>query len=302
MFETIVVGFDGTPEGEDALALARALAAPGGRIIAACQYWYEPVTARVGKSGPGPEAMRQDADGVLAAAPADVERRAVPGASPARALQGLAEEEEPDLIVLGSCHRGLRARALLGGTAERLLQGSPCPVAVAPRGHRDRAGAAPRRIVVGYCPEPEADMALLTARSIGRETGAEVTAVVAFNALAYAPMSPVMPAYNSWTEEARATVETDTAGHLAELLDGETVPTRTVEGDATAILRRSAEDADLLVMGSRAYGPVRRVIIGSVAHRLLAEGLSCAVLITPRGAEQPHHDAPAAAGAEASAV
>jgi nucleotide-binding universal stress UspA family protein len=302
MFDTIVVGFDGTPEGEDALALARTLAAPGGRVIAACQYWYEPLTARVGKSGPGPEAMRVDADAALAGAPGGVERRPVPGASPARALQELAEEEAPDLIVLGSCHRGLRARALLGGTAERLLHGSPCPVAVAPRGYRDHGGAAPRRIVVGYRDEPEADMALLTARSIGRETGAEVTAVVAFNALAYAPMSPVMPAYNSWTEDARAAVEADTANHQAELLDGGTVPTRTVEGEATAILRRSAEDADLLVMGSRAYGPVRRVIIGSVAHRLLAEGLPCPVLITPRGADQPRHGAAAAAGAESSAV
>lgn len=302
MFETIVVGFDGTPEGEDALALARTLAAPGGRIIAACQYWYEPVTARVGKSGPGPEAMRVDADAALAGASGGVERRAIPGSSPARALHELADEEHADLIVLGSCHRGLRLRAMLGGTAERLLHGSPCPVAVAPRGYRDQGSAPPRRVVVGYRDEAEADMALLTARSIGRETGADVTAVIAFNALAYAPMSPVMPAYNSWTEDARATVGADTADHLAELLDGETVPTRIVEGDATAVLRRSADDADLLVMGSRAYGPIRRVIIGSVAHRLLADGVLCPVLITPRGSMSSRDEETAAATAEPSAA
>jgi nucleotide-binding universal stress UspA family protein len=46
----------------------------------------------------------------------------------------------------------------------------------------------------------------------------------------------------------------------AELLEGEAV-------DTLATLDR--RDADLLVCGSRAYGPLRRVLLGGVSTRLL---------------------------------
>src|ERR687885_718966 len=57
-----------------------------------------------------------------------------PGLAPGRALHELAERESAALLVLGSSHRSAVGRVLAGTTAERLLHGSPCPVAVAPRG------------------------------------------------------------------------------------------------------------------------------------------------------------------------
>jgi nucleotide-binding universal stress UspA family protein len=41
---------------------------------------------------------------------------------------------------------------------------------------------------------------------------------------------------------------------------------------------------DLLVCGSRGYGPVRRVLLGTVSAALLRQA-SVPVLVTPRGGE-----------------
>jgi cellulose biosynthesis protein BcsQ len=48
-------------------------------------------------------------------------------------------------------------------------------------------------------------------------------------------------------------------------------------------LERSG-DFDLIVVGSRAYGPLRRTMLGSTSRRLF-NGSSCAVLAVPRGSE-----------------
>src|SRR5262249_35072195 len=137
----VLVAYEGSDRSQDALALGRALVAPGGEITAACSYWYEPRSARVGKGSYG-DVMRSDAETVLRELPThDGERlrtTPAPGPTPAWALHDLLEDGDYDLVVVGSTHRGRMGRALAGTTAERLLHGSPCPVAVAPLGYRDR--------------------------------------------------------------------------------------------------------------------------------------------------------------------
>jgi nucleotide-binding universal stress UspA family protein len=44
--------------------------------------------------------------------------------------------------------------------------------------------------------------------------------------------------------------------------------------------------ADLFVVGSRGYGPHRRVLLGSVSGRLVRNA-ACPVLVVPRGIEAP---------------
>jgi nucleotide-binding universal stress UspA family protein len=53
-------------------------------------------------------------------------------------------------------------------------------------------------------------------------------------------------------------------------------------GDPTEALIAVSEHLDLLVCGSRGYGRVRAVLLGSVTRRLVAEA-SCPVLVLPRG-------------------
>ena len=67
--------------------------------------------------------------------------------------------------------------------------------------------------------------------------------------------------------------------------DGVEVKRIMAEGPAAPALRnRSSEGLDMLCLGSRGYGPLRRVLLGSVSSDLLHE-VACPVLVVPRGAE-----------------
>ncbi len=141
---TIVIGFDGTDSGEDALALGLLLARATqavplvavvhpqeypigvGRVDAEwVAYMHEQATELLGR------ARR------LATDDAGAEFREVSAPSESRGLHELAEREQAELVVVGSSSRGPMGRTYPGSTGERLLQGSACPVAVAPRGLRE---------------------------------------------------------------------------------------------------------------------------------------------------------------------
>ena len=73
-----------------------------------------------------------------------IEIKAVPNPSPPTACTRSPRRMDAGLIVVGSTHTGRAGRVLPGSTAERLLHGSPCPVAVAPKGYAHRAAASRR--------------------------------------------------------------------------------------------------------------------------------------------------------------
>ena len=149
MYGKIVVGYDGTEQGHDALALAAVLRAPRGAVIASHVY---PETGR-GSGAKLQSAMADAALETLAGAREQLngdwlELRAVPGNSAAHGLHHLCTDEEADLVVVGSSHRGEAGRVVAGSVGERLLNGSPCPVALAPKGFRE--AAFPRVVGVAY--------------------------------------------------------------------------------------------------------------------------------------------------------
>jgi nucleotide-binding universal stress UspA family protein len=59
-----------------------------------------------------------------------------------------------------------------------------------------------------------------------------------------------------------------------------------VEGEPVEVLLEHSDDLGLLVVGSRAYGPLRRVLLGSVSDALL-DRAGCPVMILPRGVQHP---------------
>ena len=73
------------------------------------------------------------------------------------------------------------------------------------------------------------------------------------------------------------------AGAVAGL-DGDIVASqRLLDGDAQYLLARESEDVDLLVVGSRGYGPLRAVLLGSVSSALVRSARSPLVVV-PRSA------------------
>ena len=61
------------------------------------------------------------------------------------------------------------------------------------------------------------------------------------------------------------------------------VPTERIEleGDPAAALATAARDLDLLIVGSRSYGPLGAVLLGAVTRQLVRMA-SCPVMVVPR--------------------
>jgi nucleotide-binding universal stress UspA family protein len=183
----ILVGIDGGDSQRDALALGARLAGLGGkRLLVATVHptwrWanvFDPVYEH---------AVEEEAAAILRRARCELgrtgcETRALGAASVPPALHELAAEEHVDALVIGSCHRGAVGRVMLGGTAERVVQGAPCPVVVAPRGYATH-GRALRSIAVAYDGGAESDAALGWAQTLAERGGARLTLVHVFHAYA----------------------------------------------------------------------------------------------------------------------
>jgi nucleotide-binding universal stress UspA family protein len=230
----------------------------------------------------------------------DVDTRLLVDTSPAHAVHRLAADEGAELIVVGRTHRGPVGRVLPGSTAEQLVHGSPCAVALVPG---DWIARPLESVAVGFVDTPEGRSALVTAVGIAGTTGAALRVVSVVHGtpepealnLRGAPLEPT-PARG-----ARRRAEAEAALHAAiEALAPAGVPELHAD-DAASVLTRVSEHADLVVCGSRGYGPFLGVVLGSVSRRLL-DHARCPVLVVPRGVEPPlRRPAPARAAAPVSA-
>jgi nucleotide-binding universal stress UspA family protein len=297
MFNKVIVGDDGLDGGADALALARAIA-PDAELILATAYPWDATPSRFLQLGYGNilrddtvKALRQRRDDAGLAGARAV---AIPDTSPARALQHLAEAQDADLIVTGTAsHAGL-GRMLLGDVSRDILHGAPCPVAVAPRGF---AAGHPATVGVAFDFSPEAEKALALAVELAGALGARVKVreVVAADLWPLTGSYPVID-LDDIAEELIADAEKRMQAKISELHTDVPVDVHAVVGATTERLEQLADDVDLLVCGSRGWGAVRRVVLGSTADRLIHHA-ACPVLVVPRTADTGTADAPTEATA-----
>jgi nucleotide-binding universal stress UspA family protein len=242
------------------------------------------------QEGHDDEGLRADAGPALAdlreqleAGGIEVEYRELHGWSASRALHEAAEQEDAGLLVVGSAKHGVAGKIKPGSTAERLLHGAPCPITVVPRGWEP--GEALRVIGVAWTDSLEANDALRGALALARATGATLHAitVVKPRALWYSETS----AGRDSTEVAgEHKVDAEIALKSAVEAAGADVPVEieAFVGDPADVLIELSAHHDLLVCGSRGYGPVRAVLLGGVSHRVAAEA-HCPVVVLPRGVE-----------------
>ena len=83
---------------------------------------------------------------------------------------------------------------------------------------------------------------------------------------------------------------------VAELDPGTPVHTQTIKGEPCEVLVEQSARLDLLVLGSRAYGPLRHVLLGSVSAPVMREA-HCPVLVVPRGSQPDKSEAEGERGA-----
>ncbi len=237
----IVVGIDGNPGGEDAIALAHDLTGTGSRKIIE---EHMPVTI-----------------------------------TPSVALVGMAEREEAGTLVVGSPHRGRIGRALLGSVAHHVLHHAPCEVIVAPRGYAELGHKGIAKIAVAYDGTAESRTALRRAEALARETGASLHLIVAEDPVVagiqggqeFSPKTNASAVLKEGLDSVASSIEA-----TGERLDPDW---RKVDRSiAEAVAEACEKDIDVLVAGTRP--PLDRFLLGSVTNHLV-DMAPCAVLVVP---------------------
>ena len=276
----LLVGVDGRDGGRDAAALARVLATgdPKSGVVAIMNIYTGPfpmeyalLEGEAGKEAkPALDEARQILDDV------EVETRAFGGGSTAAIFSTLAEREGFDAMVVGSSHWGPIGQVLIGSTTKSLLNGATCEIFVAPRGYAQESRSDFRVIAVGYDGTPESKAALRRAEDLARPSNAtikvmtvvEPPVIIPGPTGGYAPPAPRDP--DSILNDAVHSVDKSLGAERVRL-----------DGAPADALADACKDVDLLVLGSRGYGPVARVLLGSVS-REVAKHTPCPLLVIPR--------------------
>jgi nucleotide-binding universal stress UspA family protein len=282
----IAVGVDGYPEGRDAVVLGAAIADVTGAELMLVAVHPDPLV--VMPSGMSWTSLRKEAEGMLR----DVRDSLAPGArivaetdlSIPRALHRVVRRDHRDLLVVGSSRHAPEGRVRIGKRTRQLLGHFECALAIAPRGLQTRPSFGMGRIGVGYEGGPESDAALGLAGSIAVAAGAElhVRGVVddRIRVLTRSALRGLVS--TEWTdviaEEEQRLNELSLAGARAM---GATASVEVLRGRPADALLALSRDVDLLVIGSRRWGPAARVLLGSTGEALLHDA-ACPVLAVPR--------------------
>jgi nucleotide-binding universal stress UspA family protein len=206
---------------------------------------------------------------------AAVESRVVAG-DPREEIVRLAHEWTADLVVVGARGLGALATAFLGSVSLAVARHAPCAVLVV------RPSPRPLRSAVVALDGSEG--ALDAARFFARFPLPSTLAVRLVGVVEPPPMPRTAPstarsmlraAVSLITEDRRRALE----AAVDEAAKRFAAPTRELPvGSPAETLERVATDVDLLVMGARGLGPLKRLLLGSVSERVLRHA-ACPVLI-----------------------
>jgi nucleotide-binding universal stress UspA family protein len=275
LFENVLIGIDGHQGGRDAVALAKEIAAPGAKLTLAYVYGGRPVGGLASAIAvpfeleAGENALTQ----TLRESRLDARKELVFGESVGRGLHELAEQLDADLLVVGSTRHALLGRVLLRDDARAALNGAPCAVAIASRAYAH----APRslsRLGVGYNDSPESAQALAAAHGLAKRYGSTIEALRVIPLPRVQEETPIPADF----DDAINALEQQFSARFGEL-DG--VEGRVTYGEPREELAQFAKSLDLLIVGSRGYGPLGRLLHGSVSGYLLGHS-SCSLLVLPR--------------------
>jgi nucleotide-binding universal stress UspA family protein len=199
-------------------------------------------------------------------------------------INHLVSTEHRDLLVVGSSRDGADGQISIGHTTRQLLHDLSCPIAIAPRGLSARGQFALRRVAVGFDGGPHSHVALALARRLAEQASAEL--------VVRGVVDDRLPS-SSWT---RAWVDPFRDEWL-KALDDQAVALRrqldaAVEGVQTAVstgilrgapgarLSELSSEVDLIVIGSRRWGVIARLLLGG-AGEALARSSTAPLLIVP---------------------
>ncbi len=207
----------------------------------------------------------------------------VDAGAPSAVVLEVAEEVNADLVVVATRGLGGFRRALLGSTAERVIRYAGPPVLSVHAA--DGAAARPiRHVLVPTDFSRDARLAVETAIRVCRlGEGSKVHLLHVFDLppeynLYQTPS--VSDLYRRNRDTVRAELENELAALAREIGDGATeIATEIVEGHPAEVVVDRAADlgVDLIAMGTHGRSGLQRLVLGSVARRVVQHA-PCPVL------------------------
>jgi nucleotide-binding universal stress UspA family protein len=285
----VIVGVDASQRSRDALALGQALIEPGGRLLIVHAHPFGELSGLL-TEGDEERLVREAAESVARQAHEVLddrtgrELRIVAARSPAAALQQVALETDAALIAVGSSERSGPGKVLAGSVAEALLSGAPVPVAVAPGGYASATRPRARLIGCAFDGSAEARHALHQAVELASRLDADIQIIGVHQHVSFGVSVSGTFGYRSANDALRQALQAKLDEATDKLDSGAGATTLLLEGPVAATLITQSAELDLLVAGSRGYGPVRRVLVGSVSRALVRDA-SCPVVVVPRPGE-----------------
>ena len=208
----------------------------------------------------------------------DVEYRRVDAGSTSRGLHELAEHDGTPLVILGTQRGAQVERTFPGSTAERLFSGAGSPVAIVPGGYAGSTPGSLDRVSAAFVDTADGRLALSHAARIAAHLNADLRVVtVVPDTLVEAGVGEK----DYFGQAQRADYERALQS-AAQRMDPAVTTAVLQGGPADALAEIGPQDADLIVAGSRGYGPVRRVLLGGVVNRLVRRA-RVPVVVVPRG-------------------
>jgi len=283
----IAVGVSARPEGRDAAVLGAALAHATGSDLMLIAVIADPIV--LPPIGVSWKNLRKQAYSGLA----EIRDAVMPSAriavrtdlSVPRALRRVVAREHRDLLVVGSSNKAPEGSVRIGKRVRQLIGYASWPLAIAPRGIHNKAEVPLKRVGVGYDGGADSESALSVAASISVAAGAKLRVCGVVDDRAKSALwSPV--------RDARVPAELDDLVRNEQdlLHERAAAAAHSLDPDARVDIRRGrpanslldlCADVDLLVIGSRRWGAVARLLLGSTGESL-AYHATCPILIVPR--------------------
>ncbi len=287
LFQRLVVGADGSAEAHDAVALGAMIASASGADVSLLGVY--PTALFPIKGMTDRQTERRVAEKAL-----EYERRrwdiaasvhTTSDFSIPRALSHHAERWKADVIVVGPGVNAAEGHASISPRSRQLLGSGHFGLAIARRGLAE-SDPQLHTIGVGYDAAPESELALEVAAGLARRSGAELKLLTVVDdrlpmlsarqwmTLTEADLKSMWESHREQAaQEARKAVE---EYHVTATIEA-------VRGDPAECLRAFTQQLDLLVIGSRRWGTLARVLAGSVGEALVADS-QCSLLMVPRPA------------------
>ncbi|GAB3437514.1 universal stress protein [Phycicoccus ginsengisoli] len=272
----VVVGYDATPAADAAVRWAAVEAERLGSVLTVvCAV---ELGAGAGLGARAPEAVRMGRE--LARRGAQIAHDAAPGAAPARVVgtaggaagELVARSASAALVVVGAARA--RGVAALGSVSFGVTLHARCPVVLVPE-HADPRLAS-RDVVVGVDGSRSSRSALDLGARLALAGGGDVRVVTAWQPTGPGPLTatPGDQAFVSQAREEEARRELAGAvEHVRHEHPDLDVGGSVVQGPVADVLSASAQDAGLLVVGSRGHGGFAGLALGSVCHSVVRTAL-----------------------------